>query len=82
MKNMFGNRETILKAGNDRVEKSKGWWPRFSIVLEYNPFETAEEYNESLRLPQVFPSTCYPSAVLEIVLKPVVSISNTHDYEI
>jgi hypothetical protein len=78
---MFGNGETIVKAGNDRVWQSKGWLP-ISIVLECHPFETAEECNASLPPPQAFSSNCYPSASFEIVLKPVVSMSRTHDYEI
>lgn len=78
---MFGNRETILKADNDRVWTSKVRLPGISIVLEYRLLETTEECNASLQ-PQAFSSTCFPSAVLEIALKPVVSMSIKHDYEI
>jgi hypothetical protein len=78
MKNILGNGETILKAGNDRVWKSKGWLP-ISIAFNYHLLETAEESNSSLQPQQAFSSS---SAVLEIVLKPGVDISNTHEYEI
>jgi hypothetical protein len=78
MKNTFGNGETILKAGNDRIWSSKGCLP-ISIVLEYHLSETAEESNASLQPPQAF---SFPSAVFEIVLRPVVAISRTHEYEI
>jgi hypothetical protein len=82
MKNISGERETIVKTGNDHIWKSKGWLTGVSIVLEYPQFETADECNVSLQAKQAFSPAYYPSAVLEIVLKPVVSIGITHDYEI
>jgi hypothetical protein len=82
MKHSFENQKTILKAGDHRVWKSKGWWPGISIVLEYHPLETVEGCDASLQSPDAFSSICYPSAVLEIVLKPLVSVSIKHDYEI